>query len=205
MAPVKIEDKLDKMDFSHDTKYYELKFEVPDTSEDFSASTLASSSVKDGVEKNRLVEIVKLIVDKKSKTFSNNHLKETLDMGYTVANRYMKPLEDLGIISKLRPGTKLARTVDLDKATEYLQSITQNHEVQNQLSPESSVPSDTEKELTSTEDNVGETRTVQEQQKESNSDGKISSTELNRIAKNLSEHIKKHGSNRTKRKKGAAH
>lgn len=204
MLPVEIEDELDKMEFFHDTKYDEIKFELSATSESVSAHTTVSTAVVDNIDKGVLVEIVKLIVDEKMDKISNRDLKRHFRRSYDVAERYMRRLQDLGVISKLRPGTKLPRMVDLDKANEYLQSIEQKHGVQEQILSETNSPNDTEEEQTSTEDNADETRTAQKQQKESNSNNKTSSAESKRIAKNLSKEIKKHGSP-FKRPKSAAH
>ena len=191
MLPVEIEEEFEKMGFSHDSKYDEIKLELSSPSVDVPAHTSASPAVTYDTNEGILVEIIKLIVDEKLDKISNRELKNRFHRSYDIAERYMQQLQDLGIIAELRPGTKTKRTVYLDKANEYLQSIEQSHEVHNQFSPESSVSSDTETERMSTEYTTDEIRTVQKKS-ESNTD------DTKRMKKSLSKFMDNHGSDRYK-------
>ena len=68
------------------------------------------------------IEIVKWIRDDKKETISNKQLKDKFEMGYDRANRFLQRLEDAGIISEQKKGTKLPRTVKQDKLEEFLNS-----------------------------------------------------------------------------------
>ena len=57
------------------------------------------------------IEIVKWIRDDKKETISNKQLKDKFEMGYDRANRFLQRLEDAGIISEQKKGTKLPSRV----------------------------------------------------------------------------------------------
>ncbi len=121
MDPAEIEDALDEIDFAqnHDEKQYnEAKFQFNMTlkSENLEKD-YNSFSIQDEDEK-LLLDIVMWMQDKER--ISNNQLKHNFEMGYDRANRFLVRLEDAGLISVLRKGTKLQRVVYPDKAKEFL-------------------------------------------------------------------------------------
>ena len=69
-------------------------------------------------------------------------------MGYDRANRFLQMLEDAGIISEQKKGTKLPRTVNQDKLEEFLNSHGDTGDAaeaaSNQISGSSDIPTDTE-------------------------------------------------------------
>lgn len=69
-------------------------------------------------------------------------------MGYDRANRFLQRLEDAGIISHQKKGTKLPRAVNLDKVEEFLNSRGYTGDaaeaISNQISDSSDIPTDVE-------------------------------------------------------------
>lgn len=128
MLPEEIMDMLDTMDFSQSSagKQYD---EVYLGSETLLENTRLGSSlvtcdteIEADLDKQRFIEIVMWIRDDKKEKISNKQLKDKFEMGYDRANRFLQMLEDAGIISEQKKGTKLARTVNQDKLEEFLNS-----------------------------------------------------------------------------------
>lgn len=116
---------LDTMDFSQSSagKQYD---EVHLGSETLLENTRLGSSlvtcdteIEADLDKQRFIEIVMWIRDDKKEKISNKQLKDKFEMGYDRANRFLQMLEDAGIISGQKKGTKLPRTVNQDKLVLY--------------------------------------------------------------------------------------
>lgn len=126
MASEEIMDTLTAMDFSGSNikgKYDEVGFEIDASKEDSQSESAinayASEGEEDG-EEQLLVEIVEWIWKSKQENISNNQLKKNFMMGYDRANMFLGRLEEVGIVSKQRKGTKLGRRVNLDKVKDFL-------------------------------------------------------------------------------------
>ena len=124
---------LDTMDFSQSSagKQYD---EVHLGSETLLENTRLGSSlvtcdteIEADLDKQRFIEIVMWIRDDKKEKISNKQLKDKFEMGYDRANRFLQMLEDAGIISEQKKGTKLPRTVNQDKLEEFLNSHGDRH------------------------------------------------------------------------------
>ena len=116
---------LDTMDFSQSSagKQYD---EVHLGSETLLENTRLGSSlvtcdteIEADLDKQRFIEIVMWIRDDKKEKISNKQLKDKFEMEYDRANRFLQMLEDAGIISGQKKGTKLPRTVNQDKLVLY--------------------------------------------------------------------------------------
>ena len=128
MPTEEIMDMLDTMEFSQSSagKQYD---EVHLGSETLLENTRLGSSlvtcdteIEADLDKQRFIEIVMWIRDDKKEKISNKQLKDKFEMGYDRANRFLQMLEDAGIISEQKKGTKLPRTVNQDKLEEFLNS-----------------------------------------------------------------------------------
>ena len=106
------------------------------------------SEIEVDPDKQCFVEIIKWIRDDKKEKISNKQLKDKFEMGYDRANRFLQRLEDAGIISHQKKGTKLPRTVNLDKLEEFLNSHRYTGDAaeatSNQISDSSDIPTDVE-------------------------------------------------------------
>ena len=126
MPTEEIMDMLDTMEFSQSSagKQYD---EVHLGSETLLENTRLGTSlvtcdteIEADLDKQRFIEIVMWIRDDKKEKISNKQLKDKFEMGYDRANRFLQMLEDAGIISEQKKGTKLPRTVNQDKLEEFL-------------------------------------------------------------------------------------
>lgn len=129
MPPEEIMDLLDQLEFTYSNparKYDEVEFETTSIQKSISVKTPSNLSSAADDDEKRLVEIVENILDEKLETLSNNQLKCRFQMGYDVANRFLKRLEELEIIDKLEKRMKKSRKVNMDKAREFLQSYGRN-------------------------------------------------------------------------------
>ena len=106
--------------------------------------TTCDSGIEVDPDKQCFVEIR----DDKKEKISNKQLKDKFEMGYDRANRFLQMLEDAGIISPQKKGTKLPRTVNLDKVEEFLNSHGYTGDAaeatSNQISDSSDIPTDVE-------------------------------------------------------------
>lgn len=122
MEPEEIMDMLDNMKFDYgdiEGEFNEvLSFSQLLTQSSDAESEPDSSESEDEGER-LLVQIVMLMLDKNK--ISNNQIKNHFGMGYERANDFLEDLENLEIISKLKKGTKLARTINADKARAFLE------------------------------------------------------------------------------------
>lgn len=168
MPSEKIMDMLDTMDFGSNNiteKYDEVKFETATLNKDSQMEAVPSDNLpesKKSEEEQFLMEIVEWIWKNKRESVSNNQLKDNFKMGYNRANVFLRFLEKAEIVSAQRKGTKLGRTVDLDKAEYFLKQygcLDSNEE--DDLSQVSNV---VDEEGTSEEniDTVGESADIQE-------------------------------------------
>ena len=123
------------------------------------------SEIEVDPDKQCFVEIIKWIRDDKKEKISNKQLKDKFEMGYDRANRFLQRLEDAGIISEQKKGTKLPRTVKQDKLEEFLNS----HEdtgsaggaASNQTLDSSAMPTDvesTQDQSTESPDEISDTK-----------------------------------------------
>ena len=121
MYPNKIMDILDNMDFinNNDGKQYDEVIYQSNIVSKFenSENNYEAFSTEDEEEK-LLLDIVKWMQDKEC--ISNNQLKHNFEMGYDRANRFLARLEDEGLISAQKKGTKLARIIERDKVEKFL-------------------------------------------------------------------------------------
>ena len=110
--------------------------------------TTCDSGIEVDPDKQCFVEIIKWIRDDKKEKISNKQLKDKFEMGYDRANRFLQRLEDAGIISHQKKGTKLPRAVNLDKVEEFLNSHGYTGDaaeaISNQISDSSDIPTDVE-------------------------------------------------------------
>ena len=154
MPTEEIIDMLDAMDFSQISagKQYD---EVQLGSETLFENTQLGSSlitcdteIEADLDKQRFIEIVMWMRDDKKEKISNKQLKDKFEMGYDRANRFLQMLEDAGIISEQKKGTKLPRTVNQDKLEEFLNSHRYTSDVTEDASNQGldlfDIPTDTE-------------------------------------------------------------
>ena len=119
MPPIEIMDMLEEMEFHHDDNkklYDEIKFisqPLPKTSIDVEDS---DSSVPEDASDELLEQIIMLAL-KKGK-ISNKFIMSNFEMGFERANGFLKSLEEVGIIEKLRG--KKERKFYPDRAKEFL-------------------------------------------------------------------------------------
>ena len=111
-------------------------------------SITCNTQIAEGSDTHLLIEIAKWMRDSKKDKVSNKQLKDKFEMGYDRANRFLQMLEDAGIISEQKKGTKLPRTVNQDKLEEFLNSHGDTGDAaeaaSNQISGSSDIPTDTE-------------------------------------------------------------
>lgn len=128
MLPEEIMDMLDTMDFSQSSdgkRYDEVQFLLGASQKIAQLGTpsiTCNTQIAEGSDTHLLIEIAKWMRDSKKDKVSNKQLKDKFEMGYDRANRFLQMLEDAGIISEQKKGTKLARTVNQDKLEEFLNS-----------------------------------------------------------------------------------
>ena len=140
MPPEEIMDMLDTMDFSQSSAGKQYN-EVHLGSETLLENTRLGSSlitcdteIEAGLDEQRFIEIVMWIRDNEKEKISNKQLKDKFEMGYDRANRFLQMLEDAGIISEQKKGTKLPRTVNQDKLEEFLNSCGYTNDVTEDVS-----------------------------------------------------------------------
>ena len=121
MDPDEIINRLDTMNFIIDDKgkaYDEVKLQFNSLQKFENLETdYESSSIED---EKLFMEIVMWIQDKED--ISNNQLKHKFEMGYERANRFLMRLEDAGLISAQKRGSKLARMVNQEEVRRFLNS-----------------------------------------------------------------------------------
>ena len=128
MPPEEITDMLDTMDFSQSSdgkRYDEVQFLLGASQKIAQLGTpsiTCNTQIAEGSDTHLLIEIAKWMRDSKKDKVSNKQLKDKFEMGYDRANRFLQMLEDAGIISEQKKGTKLPRTVNQDKLEEFLNS-----------------------------------------------------------------------------------
>ncbi len=126
MPPEEIMDMLDAIDFTQNSdgkKYNEVQFQIVRSQGNVQSgipSVTGDAQIAEDDDAQRLVEIVEWIRDEKKEKISNNQLKHKLEAGYDRANRFLQMLEDAGIISEQKKGTKLPRVVNTDKLDDFL-------------------------------------------------------------------------------------
>lgn len=121
MQEIEIIDMLEKMEFNQECReghYDEVKF-VPSLSTKSDADVLNSDIHILEDTSDELLDQIIILALKKNK-ISNNIIKNSFEMGYDRANKYLDQLEKEGIISKLKEGTKLSRRVNVDRGKEFL-------------------------------------------------------------------------------------
>lgn len=154
MPPEEIIDRLDAMDFAQNSdgkQYDEIHLRNETLLENTrleSSLVICDSEIEADLDKQRFIGIVMWIRDDKKEKISNKQLKDKFEMGYDRANRFLQMLEDAGIISEQKKGTKLPRTVNQDKLEEFLNSHGDTGDAaeaaSNQISGSSDIPTDTE-------------------------------------------------------------
>ena len=121
MRSEEIIDMIDKINYvsNDDGEIYDEVELIPMQSmeSDISDRHIESPTIEERNNK-LLCEIIQLAIDKGK--ISNNMIKKEFKIGYDKADRLLKQLEQAGIISKQREDAKLPRSVDQDKAKEYL-------------------------------------------------------------------------------------
>lgn len=121
MEPEEIMDMLDNMKFDYgdmEGKYNKVVLDLQLLTQFSNAESESDASEPENEDERLLVQIVVWILDKEN--ISNKQIKDHFGMGYDRANKFLKELENLKIIDKLKAGTKLARTVNPDKARAFL-------------------------------------------------------------------------------------
>lgn len=125
MPPEEILDMLDAMDFTKngDGKKYDnvgLQIEASREKAQSGFAITDDSEIEENSDEQLLLEIAEWIRDSEKDKISNKQLKDNFEMGYDRANRFLLRLEEAEIISKQKKGTKLPRSVNLDKLREFL-------------------------------------------------------------------------------------
>lgn len=123
MEPEEIMDMLDNMKFDYEDigrKYDEVIFPLKLLPQFNDTESKSDTSTPEDEDKMLLVQIVKWTLDKDK--ISNKQIKDNFGMGYDRANKFLKALEDLEIVTKQKKGTKLPREVISDKAIEFLKT-----------------------------------------------------------------------------------
>ena len=106
---------------SYSEKWYdEMEFQINSSQEPDKLETTQNPFSTENEDEKLLFEMVMWMQGKEN--ISNNQLKNNFEMGYERANRFLARLEDAGIISKQKKGTKLPRTVDQNKIEEFLEN-----------------------------------------------------------------------------------
>ena len=123
MLPEEIMDTLDAMDFGDSNfigKYEKVIFEIDTIKKESQSDTAYASEGEEDRDEQLLVGIVEWIWKSKRENISNKQIKDRFKMGYDRANGFLRLLEGAEIVSAQRKGTKLGRTVDLEKAEDFL-------------------------------------------------------------------------------------
>ena len=123
MLPEEIMDTLDAMDFGDSNfkgKYEKVIFEIDTIKKESQSDTAYASEGEEDRDEQLLVGIVEWIWKSKRENISNKQIKDNFKMGYDRANGFLRLLEGAEIVSAQRKGTKLGRTVDLEKAEDFL-------------------------------------------------------------------------------------
>lgn len=126
MPPEEIMDMLNAIDFTKNSdgkRYDEVQFLLGASqgiTQSGTPSITGNTQIAEGSDTHLLIEIAKWMRDSKKDKVSNKQLKDKFEMGYDRANRFLQMLEDAGIISEQKKGTKLPRTVNLDKLEGFL-------------------------------------------------------------------------------------
>lgn len=154
MPPEEIMDMLNTIDFTKNSdgkKYDEVQFlrgASQGITQSGTPSITGKAQIEGGSDELLLIEIVKWIQGGKMEKISNKQLKDNFEMGYDRANRFLQRLEDAGIISEQKKGTKLPRTVNLDKLEGFLNRHGDTGDTaeaaSNKISDSSDIPTDTE-------------------------------------------------------------
>lgn len=125
MPPEEIMDTLDAMDFGDSNfkgKYEKVIFEIDAIKKESQSDTAYASEGEEDSDEQLLVGIVEWIWKSKRENISNKQIKDNFKMGYDRANGFLRLLEGAEIVSAQRKGTKLGRTVDLEKAEDFLRA-----------------------------------------------------------------------------------
>lgn len=123
MEPEEIMDMLDNVNFDYgdiEGEYSEVIFNPKLLPQFSNTDSEPDSSEAENEDERLLVQIVIWTLDKEN--ISNKQIKDYFGMGYDRAKIFLKALEDLGIVTEQRKGTKLPRTVYQDKVKEFLEA-----------------------------------------------------------------------------------
>ncbi len=122
MPEEEIMDKLEHIKFQQSKEGYNvMQCEVPVYSK-LTCSTDVPDLKNDNSDK--MIRLVKYIQSQNK--ISNNMIKKFMHVGYDVADKYLKDLEEKGFISPAREGVKLPREIYQGKVSDFLKSYGYN-------------------------------------------------------------------------------